>query len=555
MAFEFELPDVGEGIAEGEIVEWHVSAGDRVEEDQVMADVETDKAVVDLPAPVTGTVVDLHAEEGEMVPVGTVVATIEVEGEVEEAVEEENEEAVEPADDAGEPADAAGDATDGSTPADDGEAVEAATGDGRVFAPPNVRRLARELGVDITAVDGSGPGGRITEGDVRTTAESGGADDAGDDGDEPKSAVTRVSGEEGDGTGAAGGGATASGATAGGAAATTATVETADREQTLATPATRNLADELDVDLDEVPTDRTRDGEAYVEEADVRAFAEAREAAEAAEPAAGGAGGAAAPESASASAAATGERETREPYTGIRRTIGKQMEKSAFTAPRAAHYDQADVSALVETRERLKARAEEQGIKLTYMPFIIKAIVAALKEYPELNTELDEDTEEIIYKHYYNIGIAVATDAGLMVPVLKDADKKGMLQIASEVNELASKARERKVSPQEMQGGTFTITNFGVFGGEYALPIINHPETAILGLGSIEQRPVVEEGETTESSRNASDTAASTGEVVARHTLPLSVAIDHRVIDGAEAAQFCNTVIEYLENPELLLLE
>ncbi|PSP47319.1 branched-chain alpha-keto acid dehydrogenase subunit E2 [Halobacteriales archaeon QH_6_66_25] len=546
MAFEFELPDVGEGIAEGEIVEWHVSAGDRVEEDQVMADVETDKAVVDLPAPVTGTVLELHAGEGEMVPVGTVVATIEVEGEVpDEEVEETAEPADEAAESAEEAADAAGDATDGSTPAEAGEAVEAATGDGRVFAPPNVRRLARELGVDITAVDGSGPGGRITEGDVRTTAESGGADDAGD---APKSAVTRVSGEEGDGTGAAGGG-----ATAGGGAATTATVETADREQTLATPATRNLADELDVDLDEVPTDKTRDGEAYVEEADVRAFAEAREAAEAAEPAVGEAGGAAAPES--ASAAAAGERETREPYTGIRRTIGQQMEKSAFTAPRAAHYDQADVSALVETRERLKARAEEQGIKLTYMPFIIKAIVAALKEYPELNTELDEDTEEIIYKHYYNIGIAVATDAGLMVPVLKDADKKGMLQIASEVNELASKARERKVSPQEMQGGTFTITNFGVFGGEYALPIINHPETAILGLGSIEQRPVVEEGETTESSRNASDTAASTGEVVARHTLPLSVAIDHRVIDGAEAAQFCNTVIEYLENPELLLLE
>ena len=503
MAFEFELPDVGEGIAEGEIVEWHVSAGDRVEEDQLMADVETDKAVVDLPAPVTGTVLELHAGEGEMVPVGTVVATIEVEGEVpDEEVEETAEPADEAAESAEEAADAAGDATDGSTPADDGEAVEAATGDGRVFAPPNVRRLARELGVDITAVDGSGPGGRITEGDVRTTAESGGADDAGDDGDAPKSAVTRVSDEEGDGTGAAGGG-----ATAGGAAATTATVETADREQTLATPATRNLADELDVDLNEVPTDRTRDGEAYVEEADVRAFAEAREAAEAAEPAAGGAGGAAAPES--ASAAAAGERETREPYTGIRRTIGQQMEKSAFTAPRAAHYDQADVSALVETRERLKARAEEQGIKLTYMPFIIKAIVAALKEYPELNTELDEDTEEIIYKHYYNIGIAVATDAGLMVPVLKDAEKKGMLQIASEVNELASKARERKVSPQEMQGGTFTITNFGAFGGEYALPIINHPETAILGLGSIEQRPVVEEGE-----------------VVARHTLPLSVAID-----------------------------
>jgi len=533
MVFEFKLPDAGEGIAEGEIVAWHVSPGDRVEEDQVMADVETDKAVVDLPAPVTGTVVDLHAEEGEMVPVGTVVATIEVEGEVpDEEVEEAAEPADEPAESAGEgAADAAGGATDGTTPADDGEAVEAATGDGRVFAPPNVRRLARELGVDITAVDGSGPGGRITEGDVRTAAESGG-EDADDGGDGPKSAVKRVSDDEG--AEAAGGG-----AGTGGAAATTATVETADREQTLATPATRNLAQELDVDLDEVPTEKTRDGEAYVEAADVRAFAEAREAAEAAEPAAGeaGAGGAsAAPES--ASAAAAGERETREAYKGIRRTIGKQMEKSAFTAPRAAHHDQADVTELVETRGRLKERAEEQGIKLTYMPFIIKAIIAALKEYPMLNSELDEEEGEIVYKHYYNIGIAVATDAGLMVPVLKDADKKGMLQIASEVNELATKARERKVSPGEMQGGTFTITNFGAFGGEYALPIINHPETAILGLGSIEQRPVVKDGE-----------------VVARHTLPLSLAIDHRVIDGAEAAQFCNTVIEYLENPELLLLE
>jgi len=536
MVFEFKLPDVGEGIAEGEIVEWHVAPGDRVEEDQVLADVETDKAVVDLPAPVTGTIVDLHAEEGEMVPVGTVVATIEVEGEVDEAeIEGEGDQAADE-----EAATDAGDATDGATPAEgeaaDGEAVEAATGDSRVFAPPNVRRLARELGVDITAVDGSGPSGRITEADVRAAAESAAAADEDED-DAPKSAVTRVTDDDGDAEAGAGG----ADAAAGGATAATATVETADRDRTLAAPATRRLADELDVDLDEVPTDKTRDGEAFVEQEDVRAFAEAREAAEAAQAAgepAGAGGGAAATAPESASAAAAGERETREAYKGIRRTIGQQMEKSAFTAPRAAHHDQADVTALVETRERLKDRAKEQGIKLTYMPFIIKAIVAALKEYPVLNTELDEGEEEIVYKHYYNIGIAVATDAGLMVPVLKDADQKGMLQIASEVNELATKARERKVSPAEMQDGTFTITNFGAFGGEYALPIINHPETAILGLGAIEQRPVVQDGE-----------------VVARHTLPLSLAIDHRVIDGAEAAQFCNTVIEYLENPELLLLE
>jgi pyruvate dehydrogenase E2 component (dihydrolipoamide acetyltransferase) len=590
MAFEFELPDVGEGIQEGEIVEWHVAPGDRVEEDQVLADVETDKAVVDLPAPVTGTVVDLHAEEGEMVPVGTVVATIEVEGESESESEEGD--AVEPPGDEAAGATDARDATDGATPAENGEAadeatVEAATGDGRVFAPPNVRRLSRELGVDITALDGSGPGGRITEADVRTAAESDAVTDDGENAeDAPTSAVRRVGDDGTDGPDAgdgaeatardaetagdtaattatveaAGDTAAATGTVeaAGDTAATTATVETADRDRTLAVPATRRLAREMDVDLDEVPTDRTRDGEAFVGQEDVRAFVEAREAAEAAEPAAepaaAGAGGPATAAPEPASAAAAGERETREAYRGIRQTIGQQMEKSAFTAPRASHHDQADATALVETRERLTERAAERGIRLTYMPFIIKAIVAALKEYPVLNSELDEEAEEVVYKHYYNIGIAVATDAGLMVPVLKGADEKGILEIASEVDELATKAREREVSPQEMQGGTFTVTNFGAFGGEYALPIINHPETAILGLGAIEQRPVVEESETTESSRTGSGGTAS-GEVVARHTLPLSLAIDHRVIDGAEAAQFCNTVIEYVENPVLLLLE
>jgi pyruvate dehydrogenase E2 component (dihydrolipoamide acetyltransferase) len=511
MAFEFKLPDVGEGIQEGEIVAWHVSAGDQVSEDQVMADVETDKAVVDLPAPVTGTILELHAEEGEMVPVGDVVATIEVEGEV----SEEEIEDVEPADEAGgDGASAAAEATtDGTSPAE-GDAVEAATGDGRVFAPPNVRRLARELGVDITAVEGSGPSGRITEGDVRAAAES-----EEESTEERKSAVGRRDESEETGT------ATATTETTSGAVGS---VEKADRDKTLAAPATRKFADEHGVDIDEVPTEKTQEGEAFVEQEDVQAFLDAEEAAEAADTA--GATG--------AGAGGAEQRETREDYKGIRRTIGQQMKKSAYTAPHAAHHDQADVSELVETRAKLKESAEEQGIKLTYMPFIIKALVTALKEFPELNSELDEDAEEIIFKHYYNIGIAVATDAGLMVPVLKDAENKGLLQIASDVNELAAKARDRKISPDEMQGSTFTITNFGAFGGEYANPIINYPETAILGLGSIEQRPVVEDGE-----------------VVAKHTLPLSLAIDHRVIDGAEAAQFVNTVKEYLENPSLLLLE
>jgi len=496
MAFEYNLPDIGEGLAEGELVEWHVAPGDEITEGQVMADVETDKAVVDLPAPVDGTVLELLAEEGEMVPVGNVVATIEVAGEVPDDAEIDVDEAATD----GEPTPS--DATDAAEATADEDVIEATADEGRVFAPPNVRRLAREKGVDITTVEGSGPSGRITEADVRAAAESG--TEEADETKETKSAVTR---REDSGGGQA-----------------AATVETANRERTLAVPATRKVARDLGVDIDEVPTDRTRDGEAFVEEEDVRAFAEGETTTADVEP--------------QPTPATTEQDVTTEAYKGIRRTIGQQMERSKYTAPHVTHHDMVDVSALVDTREQLKDRADERGIKLTYMPFLIKAIIAGLKEYPVLNTELDQENEEVLYKHYYNIGIAVATDAGLMVPVLKNADGKGMLQIASEVNELAAKARDRKVSPEEMQDGTFTITNFGAFGGEYATPIINFPETAILGLGAIKQRPVVEDGE-----------------VVAKHTLPLSLSIDHRVIDGAEAAKFVNTVKEHLENPTLLMLE
>ncbi|MFC7071477.1 dihydrolipoamide acetyltransferase family protein [Halovenus rubra] len=527
MAFEFELPDVGEGIAEGEIVAWHVSAGDTVEEDQVMADVETDKAVVDLPAPVTGVITDLHAEEGEMVPVGDVVATINVDGETEDTDTGATDSPQDTSETSSTDTDSE-DTVDDANSTDDQDAVDAGTGDGRVFAPPNVRQLARELGVDITAVDGTGPSGRITDSDVRAAAEPD------EDETETKAAVTKR--DNGDGADAE---------TTAKTQTTTTTAKAANRDETLAAPATRGLADELGVSIHAVPTEKSRDGKAFIEEEDVRAFVEAEETTTAepaktsaeAESTSTTAGAETAQPTPTAGGAGEQPVET-EAYRGVRRTIGEQMQESKYTAPHVTHHDMADVSALVEAREELKPRADDRGINMTYMPFVIKAIIAALKEYPVLNTELDEDNEEILYKHYYNIGIAVATDAGLMVPVVKDADEKGMLQVATEVNELATKARERKVSPDELQGSTFSITNFGAFGGEYATPIINYPETAILGLGAIKQRPVVEDGE-----------------VVAKHTLPLSLTIDHRVIDGAEAAQFCNTVMEYLENPTLLLLE
>jgi len=195
----------------------------------------------------------------------------------------------------------------------------------------------------------------------------------------------------------------------------------------------------------------------------------------------------------------------------------------------------------VEAREELKPKAEEEGVRLTYMPFVMKAIVAGLKEHPYLNSELREDDEEIVLKGDYNLGIAVATDAGLMVPVVDDVDEKGLFELAAEVRDLAARARDRSLKPEEMKGGTFTITNFGAIGGEYATPIINYPETAILGLGAIEERPVVRESDEGES------------DIVPAPTLPLSLSIDHRVVDGAVAAEFANTVMEHLENPLLLL--
>ncbi|WP_136717079.1 dihydrolipoamide acetyltransferase family protein [Halorientalis salina] len=515
MPVEFKLPDVGEGVAEGEIVQWLVEPGDTVSEDQPVAEVETDKAVVEVPSPVNGTVKELRAEAGEVVPVGEVIIVFETDGE-------------EPSD-----VDVGPEATDDEAePEADDEASDAG---GRVFAAPSARRLARELGIDIGTVEGSGPGGRVTEQDVRTAAESpdetpdepaepaaGGETGGASDASEAEGASSAV---ETTGAGDAvetdpGGGRRGAGGT-----------EPAGRDRTLATPATRKAATEAGVDIDDVPATERRDGEAFVTPEAVREYAEAQQAAQAADAERIAAAGR------EESGVAAGEEE-RLPYRGVRRAIGDQMERSAYTAPHVTHHDSVDVTELVEARAELKERAEERGISLSYLPFVVKAVVAALEEFPILNSQLDEENEQIVTKGYYNVGIATATDAGLMVPVIDDADRKSLLQVASEANELAQKARDRSIAREEMQGGTFTITNFGAIGGEYATPIINYPETAILGLGAIKERPWVVDGE-----------------VEARHVMTLSLSIDHRVIDGAEAARFTNTLKEYLANPTLLLLE
>ena len=529
MVREFKLPDVGEGVSEGEIVQWLVEEGDSVSEDQPVAEVETDKAVVEVPAPVDGTVREILADEGEMVPVGNVIITFDVEGEpVEEETEGEAARAASGETDAADAGDVEAEpaGNKGAETAVDAD-EEVSTADGRVFAAPSARRLARELGVDIAAVDGSGPSGRVTEHDVRAAAEGGASEPASAGaGGETADAADGSAAQSASADGAQSGGDGASAGGTGGATAGGRQVESAVRDRTLAAPATRRIAEEEGVDLNAVPATEERDGEPFVTPEAVREYAQAQQEAQAADT------------EALAKRAEPAEREEREPYRGIRKTIGDAMERSKFTAPHITHHDQVVVTDLVETRGRLKEKAEERGIKLTYMPLIMKAVTAALKEFPIVNASLDEENEEIVKKNYYNIGVATATDAGLMVPVVDDVDDKGLLQIASEMNELVQKARDRSIAREEMQGGTFTVTNIGGIGGEYATPIINHPEVAILALGSIKQRPVVEDGE-----------------VVARHTLPLSLSADHRIVDGADAARFTNRVKEYLKNPELLLLE
>ena len=509
--FEFELPDLGEGVAEGEVLAWHVAVGDSVREDEVLAEVETDKAAVDVPSPVDGVVRERHAEAGELVATGEVLVTIE------------------------EGADGA------ETEDDESHADESAAPDGekRVFAPPSVRRLAREKGVDITAVEGSGPSGRITEPDVEAAAEA-------SDGGGPKSVVSKVGDDGESGTADRGGSATEDGdgpAVKSAVRRVDATIEER-RDHTLATPATRKLARELGVDIDAVPTDQTRDGEPYVDAAAVRAVAEQRdeeipdrEVREVAETVVSELRTAAA-ETVSQTPVDATEGDRREPYRGIRRTIGEQMARSRREVPHATHHDKVAVPGLVEARERLEPLAEDRGVDLTYTPFLLQCVAAALNDHPILASQLDTEAEEIVSRSDRDLGVAVATDHGLVVPVVEDVDEKGLLELAAELSDLVSRARSRDLGRAELQGGVFTVTNFGAIGGEYADPIINVPETAILGVGALKERPVAEDGE-----------------VVARPTLPLSLAIDHRVIDGADAARFVNTLESYLADPTRLLLD
>lgn len=390
MNYEFKLPDIGEGLTEGEVVKWHVQEGQNVKENDPLCNVLTDKAEVEIPSPKSGKISKLMAKPGEKIQVHAPLVVFELEGSSNGTPSHQATSHTPPAE-----------ARASASPAVQTQTAPA------VLATPAVRKLAKDLGVDLSSVRGSGPGGRVTAEDVRKGP-----------GKAPASASTDI----------------------------------------------------------------------------------------------------------------------KIPFVGIRRKIADKMMESWSHIPHVAHMEEIDFTALVQLREELKKEAAQRTIKLTYLPFIIKALVKTFPEFPMFNATLDEAEGFIIEKRSYHIGIAVSTDNGLVVPVVKEAEKRDLWNLASEIERLAEKARLSRLELSDMQGGTFTITNIGPLGGLFATPIINFPEAAILGVMKIQDRPIAREGQ-----------------IQIRKMANFVLSFDHRVTDGAQAAMFMNSLVKRLENPRTLI--
>lgn len=403
---DLKLPDLGEGVLEGEIVKWMVKPGDQVHEDQVVVEIMTDKATMEIPTNAAGTVQEILAKDGEIVKVGQLI--MKMAGGSSSAVAK----AAPSAPKKPEPAPA-------KVSAAPAPSVASFASNADVAAAPAVRKLAREMNINLGQVRGTGPGGRILLEDVQRGSSGGGI-----------------------------------------------SIQRGVRGQ---------------------------------------------------------------------------RKEDRVPVRGMRRKIVEKMAQSKRTAAHFTYVEECDVTELVEFRAKLKPMAEKNGTKITFMPFIAKAAAIALKEFPELNAQLVEENgvpTEIVYKKYYNIGMAVDTEEGLTVPVVKDVDCKGIWELSKDMLDLALKARDKKLTPSDFQDGTFTITNAGTIGGLLATPIINYPEVAIMGVHQIKKRPVV-----------------IGNKIKVRDIMYLSVSLDHRVVDGAVAARFMNRVVAMLQDPKMLLVE
>jgi pyruvate dehydrogenase E2 component (dihydrolipoamide acetyltransferase) len=409
---DVKLPNLGEGADSGVVVSVLVKEGGQVEEGQTIIELENEKAVAPIPATASGTVTKIRVKEGDKISVGQVILSIDAgnaeakPAKVEEASKSRK--------------------TKPAVVEDEEEAV--AKPGAEVAAAPSVRKQARELGIDLTRVHGSEPGGRIVMADLRAYLQRLQKLAA-----QPKAAAT--------------------------------------------TPArARAISSE--------PVDFSKWGPI-----------------------------------------------SRKPLSQLRKVIGQRMAESWTKVPRVTQFDEADITALMQLRKKYQAAYEAKGARLTLTPLALKAVVATLKKHPIFNSSLDETAAEIVFKEYYHIGVAVDTDAGLLVPVVRDADKKSLVQLAKEVEELAAKARERKLSLDEMKGGTFTISNQGGIGGGHFTPIVNFPEVAILGLGRGALKPIVKDKQ-----------------VQQRLMLPIAISYDHRVIDGGVAARFTVDLVQAMEN-------
>jgi pyruvate dehydrogenase E2 component (dihydrolipoamide acetyltransferase) len=507
--YAFRLPDIGEGVAEGEVVAWHVEPGQHVTEDQEMVEVMTDKATVTIGAPRAGRIAQLNANVGEKVLVGSVLVVIETSENGDTASERrESRPSKLPENDTARSRFQAPAKPTSLRPISGQRSSE--PGERRMDSlppPPSMPRVVRE--VEAEARGAAGETSASAVGDIRENLPGSSffAAKAAANGSQGARAEARAAGAEArspEGSRVTGVG--------------SAQPASFFAAKPLATPATRKLARDLGVDLRRVPP--SGDG-GRVTRDDVRGFSSE-----------------AAVSGVKHVGATSAGREERKPFVGLRRRIAERMQ---MTKQKAAHFtfvEEVEVDALVAMIERLKPSAEQQGVKLTYLPFIVKAVTLALKKHPALNSMLDEAKNELVTKHYYHVGVATATDQGLVVPVVRDADKRSPLDLAREIKRLSDGARAGTLAAQELTGSTFTITSLGKLGGLLATPVLNYPEVGILGVHRVKEKPVVR-----------------AGQIVIGKIMMLSLSFDHRIIDGHVGATFAYDVIAYLENPDLLLLE
>ena len=546
MAYQFKLPDIGEGIAEGEIVKWFVKPGDTINEDDTLLEVQNDKSVEEIPSPVTGTVKNVIVPEGTVANVGDVLVEIDAPGhednEGDSGVAAESQTPAKPAAEPTVDTESAGSSSEGvfqfKLP-DIGEGIA----EGEIvkwFVKPGdtineddtLLEVQNDKSVEEIPSPVTGtvknvivPEGTVANvGDVLVEIDAPGHNSApstsAPSAEAPKEKVE----------------------TSGSAS----VVEAADlNKRVLAMPSVRQFAREKDVDITQVTA--TGKGGRVTKE-DIENFLAG---APSSAPAKSEAPEAATPKEAAPAAESKpaepakpfksnlGDLEERVAMTPTRKAIAKAMVNSKHTAPHVTLHDEVEVSKLWDNRKRFKEVAAANGTKLTFLPYVVKALTATVKKYPVLNASIDDANQEIVYKHYYNIGIATDTDHGLYVPNVKDADRKGMFAIADEINEKAKLAHDGKLSAEDMRNGTITISNIGSVGGGWFTPVINYPEVAILGVGTIAQQPIV----------NAE------GEIVVGRVMKLSLSFDHRIVDGATAQQAMNNIKRLLADPELLMME